>query len=169
MAVILHAYEDRLIRDLPLLKAQHVAENLLSRYSVVELLELQLSGEVDDYAMSQNKLPYDLWPEIVRAALLARISYFDPSPNLNKEKILLLVKLAVEAIGFTVSTPLPQVVAAIKSDYLRLTNWLIQMAQLLAKLNAEERAQLAAQATPASDEVTKEASATADKQVAASV
>lgn len=133
---IMHPYENYLIRQLPP-NAQHVAEAVLARYSVAELLEIKESGKVDEYLLKENKVSAEWWPEIVRAALLARISYFDPSPLLNKEKILLLVKLAVETIGFSVSTPLPQVVAAIKSDYPRLTRWLVQMAQLLAKLSAK--------------------------------
>jgi hypothetical protein len=55
---------------------------------------------------------------------------------LNQEKILLLVKLAVETAGFSLSTPLPQIVAEVKEDYPRLTTWLVQMAQLLSKLKS---------------------------------
>nr|MCH9741636.1 hypothetical protein [Pseudomonadota bacterium] len=108
--VLVHEYEDQLVRQLPP-NAQRVAELLLSRLSLSELLTM-------------------------RAIILARITYFDPSPLLSQEKILLLVKLAVETVGFSLSTPLPQIVAEVKEDYPRLTTWLVQMAQLLSKLKS---------------------------------
>lgn len=135
MVVILHSYEDKLIRDLPLLKARYVAETLLTRYSIAELLTLQLAESVDVDLMNSHKLPYDLWPDIVRAALLARISYIHPSHNLSKQKILLLVKLAIEFSGLNSSVPLSEAVVSIKSDYAYLAIWLTGMAKQLTNLS----------------------------------
>jgi hypothetical protein len=104
---------------------------------------LREENRIDLFLMDQNKVPHELWPEILRAVLLARVSYFEPSPFLDQEKILLLVKLAVETVGFSLSTPLPQIVNAIKADYPRLTKWLALMAQLLAKVKSAQVKQAA--------------------------
>lgn len=132
---LLHEYEDRLIRLLPP-NAQHVAEMLLSRSSLVDLLRMRDLGEIDLYLLTQHKVNKDYWSDILRAAILAKVTYFDPSEFLDQAKVLMLVKLAVESAGFSLSTPLPQVVAAVKTDYPRLTRWLVMMAQLLGKLRA---------------------------------
>jgi hypothetical protein len=133
--VLVHDYEDQLIRQLPP-NAQRVAELLLSRLSLSELLTMRDNGDVDVFLLNQHNVSQALWPDILRAIILARITYFNPSPLLNQEKILLLVKLAVETAGFSLSTPLPQIVAEVKEDYPRLTTWLVQMAQLLSKLKS---------------------------------
>lgn len=134
---LLHPYENYLIRQLPP-NAQRAAEALLAKTSLAELLAFKEDEKIDLFLMDQNKVPHDLWPEILRAVLLARVSYFEPSPLLDQEKILLLVKLAVETVGFSLSTPLPQIVNAIKTDYPRLTKWLAMMAQLLAKVKSAQ-------------------------------
>lgn len=139
---LLHPYEDYLIRQLPP-NAQRVAEALLAKTSLANLLEMREENRIDLFLMNENKVAHELWPEILRAVLLARVSYFEPSPFLNQEKILLLVKLAVETVGFSLSTPLPQIVNAIKADYLRLTKWLTLMAQLLAKVKSAQVKQAA--------------------------
>ncbi|MCI4411402.1 MAG: hypothetical protein JHC38_06975 [Thiotrichales bacterium] len=133
--MLVHDYEDQLIRQLPP-NAQRVAELLLSRLSLSELLTMRDNGDVDVFLLNQHNVSQALWPDILRAIILARITYFNPSPLLNQEKILLLVKLAVETAGFSLSTPLPQIVAEVKEDYPRLTTWLVQMAQLLSKLKS---------------------------------
>lgn len=133
--MLVHEYEDRLVRQLPP-NAQRVAELLLSRLSLSELLAMRDNGDVDVFLLNEHKVNQELWPDIVRAIILARITYFDPSPLLNQEKILLLVKLAVETAGFSLSTPLQQIVAEVKEDYPRLTTWLVQMAQLLNKVKS---------------------------------
>lgn len=134
---LLHPYENYLIRQLPP-NAQRAAEALLAKTSLAELLALREEERIDLFLMDQNKVPHELWPEILRAVLLARVSYFEPSPLLDQEKILLLVKLAVETVGFSLSTPLPHIVNAIKADYPRLTKWLAMMAQLLAKVKSAQ-------------------------------
>ncbi|MCH9742918.1 MAG: hypothetical protein K0U21_06890 [Proteobacteria bacterium] len=133
--MLVHEYEDQLVRQLPP-NAQRVAELLLSRLSLSELLAMRDNGDVDVFLLNEHKVNQELWVDIMRAIILARITYFDPSPLLNQEKILLLVKLAVETAGFSLSTPLPQIVAEVKEDYPRLTTWLVQMAQLLSKLKS---------------------------------
>lgn len=133
--MLVHDYEDQLIRQLPP-NAQRVAELLLSRLSLSELLTMRDNGDVDVFLLNEHNVSQALWPDILRAIILARITYFNPSPLLNQEKILLLVKLAVETAGFSLSTPLPQIVAEVKEDYPRLTTWLVQMAQLLSKLKS---------------------------------
>lgn len=133
--MLVHDYEDQLIRQLPP-NAQRVAELLLSRLSLSELLTMRDNGDVDVFLLNKHNVSQALWPDILRAIILARITYFNPSPLLNQEKILLLVKLAVETAGFSLSTPLPQIVAEVKEDYPRLTTWLVQMAQLLSKLKS---------------------------------
>lgn len=138
-----HPYEKYLIRQLPP-NAQRAAEALLAKTPLAELLALREEQKIDLYLMDQNKVPHALWPDILKAVLLARVSYFEPSPLLDQEKILLLVKLAVETLGFSLSTPLPQIVNAIKADYPRLTQWLAMMAQQLSKVKS---------AQPKSDEV----------------
>jgi len=129
---LVHAHEDRLIRQLPP-NAQHVCEMLLSRLSLVDMTRMQETGEMDLYLLTQHKVSHDLWPDILKAVILAKITYFEPSPLLDQAKILLLVKMAVETAGFSLNTPLPQIVNAVKNDYPRLTRWLTMMAQLLAK------------------------------------
>lgn len=128
----LQAYEDRLIRQLPP-NAQHVAEMMLSRMSLAELLRMSDTGDMDLFLMTQHNVSKELWPDILRAVTLAKVTYFEPSDLLDQAKVLLLVKLAVESAGFSLATPLPQVVASVKKDYPRLTRWLVAMAQLLAK------------------------------------
>lgn len=139
---LLHPYENYLIRQLPP-NAQRAAKALLAKTSLAELLALREENRIDLFLMDQNKVAHELWPEILRAVLLARVSYFEPSPLLDQEKILLLVKLAVETVGFSLSTPLPQIVNAIKADYPRLTKWLALMAQLLAKVKSAQVKQTA--------------------------
>ncbi|MBP7900581.1 MAG: hypothetical protein KAZ85_01145 [Gammaproteobacteria bacterium] len=139
---LLHPYENYLIRQLPP-NAQRAAEALLAKMSLAELLSMRAEKRLDLYLLDQNKVAHELWPDILRAVLLARVSYFEPSPLLDQEKILLLVKLAVETVGFSLSTPLPQIVNAIKSDYPRLTKWLALMAQLLAKVKSAQVKQAA--------------------------
>jgi hypothetical protein len=129
---ILHSYESYLIRQLPL-NAQRAAENLLAKTSLAELLQLGVENDMDSWIMDSNKVSRELAPDILRAVLLARLTYFEASPLLDQEKILLLVKLAVETLGFSLSTPLPQIVSVIKADYPVLTKWLAMMAQQLVK------------------------------------
>jgi hypothetical protein len=135
MAAIQHCYENFLISQLPP-NAQRVAEAMLANASLAELLEIRENRRIDSYLMDQNKVPYELWPEVLRAVLLARLTYFEPSPLLDQEKILLLVKLTIETAGFSLTTPLPQIVNAIKADYPRLSLWLTQMANLLAQVKS---------------------------------
>lgn len=124
-----------MIRLLPP-NAQHVAEMLLSRLSLVDLLRMRDLGEMDLDLLTLHKVNKDYWSDILRAVILAKVTYFDPTEFLDQSKVLILVKLAVESAGFSLSTPLPQVVTAVKADYPRLTRWLVMMAQLLGKLRA---------------------------------
>lgn len=131
MASLQHVYEDYLIRQLPP-NAQHLCEFLLAHKSLAELLQMRDQQEVDMLLMQRNNVNPEFWSQIVKAVTLAKVTYFEPTALLDQERILLLVKLAIEASGFRLDTPLPQIVAAVKADYPRLTNWLIVMAKLLA-------------------------------------
>ena len=76
---LLHPYENYLIRQLPP-NAQRAAEALLAKMSLAELLSMRAEKRLDLYLLDQNKVAHELWPDILRAVLLARVSYFEPSP-----------------------------------------------------------------------------------------
>lgn len=124
-------YENKLLLDLPP-NARDIAEEFLSETNLTELLRMQAENEPDMDLLKQHHVSAKLWQNILQATLLAKTTYFLPSPTLEQQELLYLVKVACKNAGFSLTkTPLPEIIEKTSFEMPVLHDWLKNMAQLL--------------------------------------
>ena len=96
-------YEQALIKELPP-NAQDVAHNLFATHPLSWFFEQQKNPDIDTYIMQQKKVKLDMWPEIVKAATLAKFTYLRPNAGYSLEQLKFLIAEVCKLIG----RPLPE-------------------------------------------------------------
>lgn len=133
MALHQNNYERFSLQELPP-HARDIAEYLFNSRPLVYFFEQQKIPEPDTYLLDARKVPHSMWPEIIHAALLAKLSFFEPNPNLTREQILFLIQSACTLIGMPLTQySLEDVIRQNKERMPKLSSWLIAQAQLLHK------------------------------------
>ena len=124
-------YERFSLQELPP-HARDVAEYLFSSQPLVYFLKQQQTPEPDIYLLDTHKVPHSMWPEIIHAALLAKLSFFEPNPTLKREQVLFLIQSACKLIGMPLNQySLEDVIRQNTEQMPQLSRWLISQAQLL--------------------------------------
>ncbi len=124
-------YERFSLQELPP-HARDIAEYLFNSQPLVYFLKQQKTPEPDIFLLDNRKVPHSMWPEIIHAALLAKLSFFEPNPNLKREQVLFLIQSACKLIGMPLNQhSLEEVIRQNKERMPLLSSWLISQAQLL--------------------------------------
>lgn len=124
-------YETTGLLDLPPL-ARDIALEWLSSKNLTELLSIQAENTPDTALLSQHKTSAELWPKIISATLLAKVTSFTPSESYQPAEVLYLLKIACSNAGYSLSIyTLSDVIELIGSDMPNLKNWLMEFAALL--------------------------------------
>ncbi|MGC9385715.1 MAG: hypothetical protein ACP5D0_02110 [Hydrogenovibrio sp.] len=83
--------------------AREVACDLMSEHSLGELLVAWQTNEPDKALLSPKKVPFNQWQAILKAALLAKCTYFIPNPEFQPEEKAFLIQVACMSAGYPVS------------------------------------------------------------------
>lgn len=132
MSLTENTYEKKLLLDLPP-KARDIALDLFSRSSLTDLLSLIFSNRVNSKLLAENQLPEYYWVAILKAATLAKVTYFLPNKQYQKNEILYLLKVSCLCIDYN-ATPITFIgvlEATKQEDMPELTRWLEQLSGLL--------------------------------------
>lgn len=127
-------YERKALLDLPP-NARDLAELLLNRYSLKQLLALQAAKMPPQFELKmikEHRTELSYWPTILQATVLAKTTHFVASEALTQPHILYLLKLACANAGYALSKhSLVDVIEYTKQDMAVLNKWLITMRDLL--------------------------------------
>ncbi|WP_321325257.1 hypothetical protein [Thiomicrorhabdus sp.] len=131
MHLIENKYETAALLKLPP-HARDIAEQLLTKTPLNELLILWQEKEPNLNLLAHHKVPVALWGEIIDATLLAKTTYFLPNEKLSKEEILYLIKAACHSINKPLSAyTIKDVIELSQEEYPVLSQWLADFAKLL--------------------------------------
>lgn len=134
MQLIEKTYEKKALLDLPP-NVRDLAEDLLSRYSLAQLLSLQAQKEPPEFEKTLLKEYNTLsryWLPVLQATLLAKATYFLPNQEMNQNQILYLIKLACTNAGYPLGIySLADIIEITKNDMRVLSEWLKHMGNLL--------------------------------------
>lgn len=131
MHLIENVLEQKLLLDLPP-HARDIAMEYISTKSLGELLDLWQETKPDLSQLSAKNIPHSMWKPLINAALLAKVTYFLPNPDLTQEEMLFLIKIACMSAGYPLNTySLADVMVMTKEDMPVLHNWLQQFADFL--------------------------------------
>ncbi|QBZ82070.1 hypothetical protein GHNINEIG_00094 [Hydrogenovibrio crunogenus] len=136
MHLIENEFEQKLLHELPP-HARDIGLDLVSTRSLGELLVMLDENQVDKELLSVKKVPASLWEPILRAALLAKTTYFLPNSELSQEEILFLIKAACMSSGY----PLPEhslaeIIELTEEDMPVFHRWLLQLTKNLQEKRA---------------------------------
>lgn len=127
-------YEKQALLDLPP-NARDLAEELLSRESLTQLLSLQAQKHPPEFGQKQlaeHHVHLRYWLPILQATLLAKATSFVPSKEMTQAQILYLTKLACANAGFPLGLySLADVIEMSKNSMTALSEWLTNMRNLL--------------------------------------
>lgn len=115
--------------------AHDIAEHLLALTPLNELLFLQQTNQPNRDLLAQHKVPTALWPDIVKAAVLAKVTGFMDNPQWTKEEILYLIKAACTAADLPLKAyTLAEVMERSIDKMPVLHQWLTRLTQQLQHL-----------------------------------
>jgi len=131
MHLIENKYETAALLKLPP-NARDIAEELLTKTALNELLIMWQSKEPNINLLTHHKVPASLWSEVIDATLLAKTTYFLPNEKLSKEEILYLIKVACHSINKPLNAyTIKDVIELSREEYPVLSQWLTDFAKLL--------------------------------------
>lgn len=134
MHLIEKSYEKKALLDLPP-NARDVAEDLLTRCSLAQLLALQAQGtpsEAEQRLLHEHHAPVHHWMNILKATLLAKCTYFLPSKDMSQAQILYLIKCACTNADYPLGEySLADIIEISRPDMLAFSEWLSHMTNLL--------------------------------------
>ncbi|QCU89210.1 hypothetical protein [Thiomicrorhabdus sediminis] len=114
--------------------ARDIAEHLLTVTPLSELVLMVQQPSPRFELLIEHKVNADLWPAIVKAALLAKATYFLPNRNFNKDEISYLMKAAALAVDMPLDIySVKDIVQLHHSHYPVLVDWLKQMLELMRR------------------------------------
>lgn len=133
MSITPQNYERFLLQELPP-HARDIAEFLFNGQPLVFFLKQQATPNPDDFLLDKYKVPHKFWPDIIDAALLAKLSSFEPNPNFERSQVTFLIKTATNLVGTPLNKfSLEEVIRHHHERMPRLCKWLMSMAKLLSK------------------------------------
>lgn len=131
MHLIENEFEQKLLHELPP-HARDIGLDLVSTRSLGELLVMLGENQVDKELLSVKRVPSSLWEPILRAALLAKTTYFLPNPELSREEILFLIKAACMSAGYPLSEySLADLIELTEDEMPVFHRWLLQLTKNL--------------------------------------
>jgi hypothetical protein len=129
MKPIENDYEEGLFHTLAPI-AQKGAEEVFATWTLSQMLESWLNNEVPVDFLRYRSIPPRFWPDMLKAALVAKVSYIRPdNPQLDKAARTWLIALAATLIGMPMKDyTLPEIVQSIRIKYPVLSAWMVKMA-----------------------------------------
>jgi len=139
MHLLENSYEKKLLLELPP-HARDIAENFLATKSLGNLLQLIERNSPDELLLAKKKVPIQYWIDILKAAALAKTTYFLPNEKLSREELLFLIKSACLSVDIpTQDIVLRDVIEFAKLQEMNtLHQWLKSISSLLVK-NIQEK------------------------------
>lgn len=124
MKPIENTFEEEPILALPPV-AQRVAYELFSTWPLPKLMDSWINDHPADREMKAHGCPPRFWPEILSAAMVAKVTYFVPNPRFHARHIKYLVHLACAHIGYPLTHyTLAEAIGASQHRYPVLHTWL---------------------------------------------
>jgi hypothetical protein len=137
MQLIENKYETALLMKLPP-NARDIAEHLLTVKPLDVLLTMWLQNEPDLNLLSQHHVTSLLWEDILKATILAKITYFFENPNFSEEEILYLLKAACASAGYPLKAySLAEVIEMSENEMPIFHQWLLQFSHLLKQVHQQ--------------------------------
>lgn len=131
MSITTQNYERFLLQELPP-HARDIAEFLFNGQPLVFFLKQQAAPDPDNFLLNKHKVPHKFWPEIISAALLAKLSSFEPNSDFSRKQVTFLIKTATNLIGTPLNEfSLEEVIRHNQERMPKLCKWLMSMAKLL--------------------------------------
>ncbi len=131
MQLIENKYETALLLQLPP-NARDIAEYLLTVKPLGVLLTMWQENIPDVDLLSQHHVASTLWEAILKATILAKITYFFENPNFNEAEILYLLKAACASAGMPLKAySLGEVIEMSQKEMPIFHQWLVGFARLL--------------------------------------
>lgn len=134
MHLIENNFEKKLLLDLPP-HARDIAEEFLSEKSLGDLMRLIEVNTPDSYILNAKKVPELYWQDILKAALLAKTTYFFPNEKLSREEMLFLIKVICLSLDIPrQDIALKDIIELAKREEMYvLSGWLNELSDLLIK------------------------------------
>ncbi len=128
-----NTYEQKLLLDLPP-KARDLAVQLFSNTDLGDLLLMMHDPKLDLTRLKESSIPESEWVPILKAATLAKTTYFLPRNQFKQDEVLYLLKIVCLCIDYTI-TPINfmGVMAYSKDEMPILHDWLEELSTVLAK------------------------------------
>ena len=128
MKPIENAYEDAFLYNLAPL-AQKGAEELFTTWTLSRMLKHRLDDDPPTAFLKRHEIPPHFWPDMLKAALIAKISYIRPdNPQLDKQARVWLIAVASTLIGLPVDTyTYAEIVQSTRIKYPVLSDWFAKM------------------------------------------
>lgn len=131
MSVIEKKHETYLLQELPP-HARDIADFLFNSKTLTFFLQQWQQPNTDKELLAAKKVPEALWPQIIEAGLLAKLTFMEPQPGLTSEQLLFLIHISCRLVKMPLSQySLEEVVHSYQENMPRYTKWLIQMTQTL--------------------------------------
>lgn len=128
-------YEDTLLLELPP-HARDIALDFLSTRSLGQLLRMLHQNEPITAILSKKRVMKSLWKPILKAAVLAKTTYFIPNPEFSQKQMLFLLKSACLAADYPLSVySLPEVMQITEKKMPIFHEWLSTFAEELVRRN----------------------------------
>ncbi|MDG4813593.1 hypothetical protein P8629_11290 [Hydrogenovibrio sp. 3SP14C1] len=138
MHLIENEFEQKLLHELPP-HARDIGVDLLSTRSLGDLLLMLDENQVDKELLSVKKVPSNLWEPILRAALLAKTTYFLPDSELSQEEVLFLIKAACMSAGYPLTDySLANIIELTEEDMPVFHRWLLQLTKNLKEKRLDQ-------------------------------
>lgn len=128
-------YENKLLLDLPP-NARDIAIFLFMHMTLSDLLLDLQNNKPDKQLLKKHRVLTYYWQAILKAAVLAKITYFLPKGNYSKEEVLFMLKVVSICVDYPAKNiSFPALTSHIKEDMPTLHSWLTKLSKLLQKLN----------------------------------
>jgi len=128
MKPIENIYEEALLHQLAPV-AQKGAEEIFSTWKLSHMLESWFEEKTPVDFLKRSGIPPRFWDDMLRAALIAKITYIRPdSPQLDKEKRLWLIAAAAYFIDMPLSRfTLTELAQGTRLKYPVFSDWIVKM------------------------------------------
>lgn len=132
MKPIENVYEEALLHQLAPV-AQKGAEEVFSTWTLSQMLESWFEDKTPVEFLKRAGIPPRFWDDMLRAALVAKITYTRPdSPLLDKEKRLWLIAAAAYFIDMPLGQfTLTELAQGTRLKYPVLSDWVVKMVSKL--------------------------------------
>ncbi len=138
MQLIENNYENALLLRLPP-NARDISEHFLTFKPLHLLLMMWQENTPDLELLSEHRVASEHWEAILKAALLAKTTYFFENSNFSKEETLYLLKIACSSADLPLKAyNLAEVMDLSKDEMPILHNWLKRFAQLLKQAHQKK-------------------------------